>query len=71
MRIIQALIFTSLLLLTSLCPASDNQYGKESRAAIVIASFGTTQPQALAAILNIQAKVKAAFPDTPVALAFT
>ncbi|MDR9500512.1 MAG: sirohydrochlorin cobaltochelatase [Desulfurivibrionaceae bacterium] len=71
MRIIQALIFTSLLLLTTLCPASDNPYGQESRAAIVIASFGTTQPQALAAILNIQAKVKAAFPDTPVALAFT
>jgi sirohydrochlorin cobaltochelatase len=71
MRIIQALIVTTLLLLASLCPASDIPYGSKTKPAIVIASFGTTQPEALAAILNIRDQVQAAFPETRVALTFT
>ncbi|MBU0679861.1 MAG: sirohydrochlorin cobaltochelatase [Proteobacteria bacterium] len=71
MKIIQTSILTCILLLATLCQASQNHYGKESKAAIVIASFGTTEPEALTAILNIQNKVKEAFPDTPVALTFT
>lgn len=71
MRIIQALIVTTLLLWAGLCPASDNHYGSKSKPAIVIASFGTTQPEALAAILNIRDKVQEAFPETRVALTFT
>ncbi|MEN8258938.1 MAG: sirohydrochlorin cobaltochelatase [Thermodesulfobacteriota bacterium] len=71
MRIIQASILTCILLLANTCQASDNHYGKDSKAAIVIASFGTTEPAALTAILNIQNKVKDAFPHTKVALTFT
>lgn len=71
MRTIQALIVTTLLLWAGLCPASDNHYGSTTKPAIVIASFGTTQPEALAAILNIRDKVQEAFPETRVALTFT
>lgn len=71
MRIIQAITITTFLLLAAICQASQNHYGKETKPAIVIASFGTTQPEALTAILNIQDKVKEAFPHTKVALTFT
>lgn len=71
MRTIQTFVITTLLLSAALCQASQNHYGQETKAAIVIASFGTTQPEALAAILNIQNKVKEAFPHTKVALTFT
>ena len=39
--------------------------------AVVLAVFGTTHPNALSAILRLQEKVEKAFPDMPVALAFT
>lgn len=41
------------------------------RQAIVLAAFGTSYPQALQSIMNIKHRVEAAFPDTPVKLAFT
>ncbi|EFK09459.1 cobalt chelatase (CbiK) [delta proteobacterium NaphS2] len=48
----------------------DNEKG-DHKAAIVLASFGTTVPSAVKAITNIQDKVKAAFPGVPVKLTFT
>jgi sirohydrochlorin cobaltochelatase len=39
--------------------------------AIIIASFGTTVPEAVQAITNIQDHVKKAFPGTPVKITFT
>lgn len=39
--------------------------------AIVLAAFGTSEPQALKAIQNIADRVKAAFPDHEIKLAFT
>ncbi|PLX49095.1 MAG: sirohydrochlorin cobaltochelatase [Desulfobulbaceae bacterium] len=71
MRIIQTLIVTTILLTASLCAAGNNHYGSTTKPAIVIASFGTTQPEALAAILNIRDKAQKAFPETRVALTFT
>ncbi|MGL4209037.1 MAG: sirohydrochlorin cobaltochelatase [Candidatus Adiutrix sp.] len=41
------------------------------KAAIVLAAFGTTDVEALEAILNVQGKVKEAFPQNDVFLAFT
>ncbi|BBO89665.1 sirohydrochlorin cobaltochelatase [Desulfosarcina ovata] len=43
----------------------------ESKTAIILASFGTTVPEAVSAITNIQAKVKKAFPGVPVKVTFT
>ena len=47
-------------------------YERQARPpAIVLAAFGTTEPGALAAILNVEKKVRAAFPQNEVFLAFT
>ncbi len=42
-----------------------------TKPAIVLASFGTTYPSALESILNIREKVRKAFPDVKVKMAFT
>lgn len=47
------------------------QGAAQDKTAIVIASFGTTVPQAVGAISNIIAKTKAAFPGTEVRVCFT
>lgn len=53
-------------------PAQASAYErKPQKPAIVLASFGTTDLEALAAILNVQNKIKAAFPGYEVHLAFT
>ncbi|MDR3153909.1 MAG: sirohydrochlorin cobaltochelatase [Deltaproteobacteria bacterium] len=44
---------------------------KPQKPAIVLAAFGTTEPEALDSILNIERRVKAAFPGYDVHLAFT
>lgn len=44
---------------------------KESKTAIIIASFGTTVPEALPAITNILNQVRIAYPQTEVRLCFT
>ncbi len=44
---------------------------KANKVAIVIASFGTTVPNGIAAITNIQKTVKEAFPGIPVKITFT
>lgn len=54
--------------LTGLTHAYDRP---ERKPAIVLAAFGTSQPEALEAILNIEEMVKKAFPDYDVHLAFT
>lgn len=45
--------------------------GKKLKPAIVLAAFGTTDVDALASIINIKNRVRAAFPDHEVRLAFT
>lgn len=44
---------------------------KPQKPAIVLAAFGTTEVEALNAILSVEKRVKAAFPDYDVHLAFT
>lgn len=51
------------------------EHGKTSseqgKAAIVLASFGTTVPSAIESITNIRDEIKKAFPDIPVKITFT
>lgn len=44
---------------------------KESKTAILLASFGTTVPEAVKAITNIQDRVRMAYPNTEVRITFT
>jgi sirohydrochlorin cobaltochelatase len=44
---------------------------KEDKTAIILASFGTTEPAGVESIINIQKKIQAAYPDIPVKLTFT
>ncbi|MCD4721360.1 MAG: sirohydrochlorin cobaltochelatase [Desulfobacula sp.] len=51
---------------------SSHLYAKTAaKTAIIIASFGTTVPEAVQSIVNIESRVKAAFPDTEVRVVFT
>ncbi len=51
--------------------ASSSSKVKKDKTAIVIASFGTTVPRAVTAIVNITDQVKKAFPETEVRITFT
>lgn len=55
------------------CPfwASGGDTPARGGAAIVLASFGTTVPEAVGSILNIKKRVEQAFPATPVKMTFT
>jgi len=64
------------LLSISLCSISlASGHGKASaehgKVAIVLASFGTTEPSAIESITNIQDEIKKAFPGIPVKMTFT
>ena len=58
----------SALLCCLIIITASNLYAKN---AIILASFGTTVPEAVKAITNIQDRVEKAFPDTEVRLTFT
>lgn len=51
--------------------ASSNGPAVDPKPAIILASFGTTVPEAITAITNIHTKIKAAFPGVPVKITFT
>jgi sirohydrochlorin cobaltochelatase len=60
------------LIMAFIIPAQGWAYERTpQRSSIVLAAFGTTEPKALSAILHVEAKVKAAFPDCDVFLGFT
>ncbi len=59
----------ALMLLASVAQAGE--YKVVHRNAVVLAMFGTTVEPALGALLNIREKIQAAYPDTPVRIAFT
>lgn len=59
-----------LLMQAATCFASNAEV-KEGKTAILVASFGTTVPSAVASITNILDKVKAAYPHTEVRVTFT
>lgn len=69
-------IFISATLICVVCCGSvfasqQAKTAKETKTAIVIASFGTTVPRAIVAITNISDRVKKAFPETEVRITFT
>ncbi len=69
-----ALCLTVLIVLLSPALAVCSGHGSaapEGKTAIILASFGTTVPEAVQSITNIQAHVKNAFPGTPVKITFT
>ena len=51
--------------------ASGEDHQDKSKTAIILASFGTTVPEAVGSITNIQSKIKKAFPGVPVKITFT
>lgn len=51
--------------------ASDASIATKDRAAIVVASFGTTVPSAVGSITNIVERIRKAYPETEVRLTFT
>lgn len=51
--------------------AGDGGTDAPDGAAIVLASFGTTVPEAVGSIINIKKRVEHAFPGTPVKITFT
>lgn len=65
-------LFVCALVLLSSIPAMAGHHEKgPAKKAIVLSAFGTSYPNALDAILNIQERVQKANPDIPVKLAFT
>ena len=51
--------------------AGGQEQERDGSVAIVLASFGTTVPSAVASITNIQEQIKKAFPAVPVKMTFT
>lgn len=60
-----------LMVLTPALGVCSNAPAPEAKSAIILASFGTTVPEAVQSITNIQDKVKKAFPNIPVKVTFT
>jgi len=60
-----------LVVLTPALGVCSDAPAPEAKSAIILASFGTTVPEAVQSITNIQDKVKAAFPGVPVKVTFT
>ena len=71
--LISVLVFLSIIVFSSGILAGE--HGKVSteqgKVAIVLASFGTTEPSAIGSITNIQDQIKKAFPGIPVNITFT
>jgi len=74
-KLISATLFGIILfsVLSDPAVAAENKkkQPKTGKAAIILASFGTTVPSAVKSIINIQQKVQAAFPEVPVRVTFT
>ena len=64
-------LLVALIMLVSPAPAKATEKDPALKPEIVLAIFGTTEPEALSAILNVEKRVKAAFPEYKVHLSFT
>lgn len=64
-------IMLAVMLATGSLMASEKTINNDGDTAIVIASFGTTVPSAVTAIMNIVDQTKAAYPNTEVRVTFT
>ena len=74
-KLISTILFATILFFVLSNPAfgadTPKKQPKTGKAAIILASFGTTVPSAVASIINIRQKVQAAFPEVPVRVTFT
>jgi len=74
-KLISTILFATILFFVLSNPAvgadTPKKQPKTGKAAIILASFGTTVPSAVKAIINIQQKVQAAFPEVPIRVTFT
>ncbi len=70
-RFFTLVVILSLFLVTNGVFAMEHNKSKNSKTAIVVASFGTTYPKALKSILNVTDAIQKEFPNTEVRLAFT
>lgn len=68
---VKAMIGLLTLMVTPASFASSGGKPVDPKPAIILASFGTTVPEAVSSITNIQDKVKEAFPGIPVKITFT
>jgi len=64
-------LLCALVLLVSIPAMASGHKAGPAKKAIVLAAFGTSYPDALQSILNIQKKIEKANPNIPVKLAFT
>ncbi len=69
LRTLLALMF--IFTLSQSAAALEKSNSPHGKTAIILASFGTTVPSAVVSIINIQNKIKDAFPKTPVKITFT
>jgi sirohydrochlorin cobaltochelatase len=72
-QVVPAMLIGVLSILGVACPlwGGSGSMPAAKGAAIVLASFGTTAPEAVGSIINIKKRVELAFPATPVTLTFT
>ncbi len=70
MKLLSLLFIIAVFSLTMVAPAAAAKT-KPVKKAIVLAGFGTSYPSALVAITNIRDRVRKAFPETRVEMAFT
>jgi len=65
-------LLAAVLILPLMLPSLASAYErKPQKPAIVLAVFGTTEPRALSAILNVEKKIQKAFPEADVFMGFT
>ncbi len=69
--VVTTAVFALSLCITAAFASGGVSQPKESKNAIVVASFGTTVPSAVKSITNIMNKIKAAYPGTEVRITFT
>ncbi len=69
--VLWSIIFATLVYVSPTLASNSGKSSKEGKTAIVIASFGTTVPSAVTAIINIIDQTKAAYPNTEVRVTFT
>jgi len=68
---VSLLVMVLVLAVSTLTLASGGGHEIERKTAIILASFGTTVPEAVSAITNIHTKIKDAYPGVPVKITFT
>ena len=70
-RLAVIVVFLLALLIGWGLKATEHGYAKQKKIGILLVAFGSSRPEAQVSFINIDRKVKAAFPDIPVRWAYT